>query len=225
MTAKQRAQLERLLPGHKLQHCTLLERQGHSNQSYLLQTDKARYIVRLFMPSEINRSHEYQIQMLAHTQGITAQPIALDTAQGIMISAFIEGVHHATLSAQSLKQLARTLVLLHSLPYEGENTSLEVDTACIQEYPRTPALCHNDLNPQNILWGSAPMLIDWEYAGINDYYFDLAAVTVEFRLNDADMQLFLGAYFQDIHILNQNKLHAFMALYRRVCEQWWSQQP
>lgn len=51
-----------------------------------------------------------------------------------------------------------------------------------QSLPRVPRpkqlmLCHNDLNPKNILLdGGKAWLIDWESAGMNDPLFDLALV-------------------------------------------------
>lgn len=50
----------------------------------------------------------------------------------------------------------------------------------LEPVPRPDALvlCHNDLNPKNILLdGAKAWLIDWESAGMNDPLFDLALVT------------------------------------------------
>ena len=58
------------------------------------------------------------------------------------------------------------------------------------------ALCHNDLVAENILRvpGRGLVLIDWEYAGIGDPYFDLAVVVRHHGLGDALTQRFLAVY-------------------------------
>ncbi len=51
----------------------------------------------------------------------------------------------------------------------------------------TPVLCHNDLLPANLLDDGARLwLIDWEYAGMGDAFFDLGNLSVnnDFELDD-----------------------------------------
>lgn len=214
--------LQTLLPTQQIRTCTPMAAQGYSNQSYLLTTDKERYFLRLFDPSSINRGSEYQIQQLAHSVGIAPKPVAVDIDQGIMLSAFVQGTHTQTLTPPQLAQLAQTLLRLHTLPPEGASTTFQVDTAIIQDFAYEPALCHNDLNPHNILWKHhTPILIDWEYAGINDRYFDLAAVINEFGLKDTEKQRLLHLYCKESDGCNQEKLDAYIRLYRDVCAQWW----
>ena len=44
--------------------------------------------------------------------------------------------------------------------------------------PYTPALCHNDLLPANILDDNERIwIVDWEYAGMGNPLFDLAGVS------------------------------------------------
>jgi len=222
--------LQTLLPAQQIHTCSPIAAQGYSNQSYLLSTDKERYFLRLFDPtpnrpplaSSVNRDNEYQIQELAHDAGIAPRPITLDKQQGIMISAFVQGSHSQTLTPKQLEQLVQALIRLHALPHTGTHTRFWVDTSVIQEFAYEPALCHNDLNPHNILWErNTPILIDWEYASINDRYFDLAAVISEFGLKDTEKQRLLHLYFKESDGCDQKKLDAYMQLYRDVCAQWW----
>ena len=47
----------------------------------------------------------------------------------------------------------------------------------IDAYPKEYVLSHNDLNVKNILWHKNKVIfLDWEYAAVNDCYFDLACV-------------------------------------------------
>lgn len=70
--------------------------------------------------------------------------------------------------------------------------------------------CHNDLVPENILvQGDTKKqiyFIDWEYSGMNDLLFDLAAFLLESKLNDTEKTFFLSAYFQTHHVEQEYNL-------------------
>jgi hypothetical protein len=60
----------------------------------------------------------------------------------------------------------------------------------------TKAPCHNDLNIGNVLFdGSKTWLIDWEAAGIEDPFFDLATVCNQFAFNRRMADIFIKTYF------------------------------
>lgn len=47
-------------------------------------------------------------------------------------------------------------------------------------------VCHNDLNPGNILWdGARVWFVNWEVAGLNHPFYDLAVLAMFLRLEDA----------------------------------------
>ncbi len=54
----------------------------------------------------------------------------------------------------------------------------EVETARGPLLPPYLALCHNDLFAGNLLDGDPIRLIDWEFAGMGDVFFDLATLVV-----------------------------------------------
>jgi thiamine kinase-like enzyme len=60
------------------------------------------------------------------------------------------------------------------------------------------ALCHNDLQPQNlILSGSVVTVVDWEYSALGNPYFDLGGLSVNIDLT-SDGEAFLAEhYFHD----------------------------
>jgi thiamine kinase-like enzyme len=59
--------------------------------------------------------------------------------------------------------------------------------------------CHNDLLPANVLFGDGRVwLLDFEYAGMNDRFFDLANLSVNCGLGDAADERLLEAYFGDV---------------------------
>jgi thiamine kinase-like enzyme len=59
-----------------------------------------------------------------------------------------------------------------------------------------PVPCHNDLLAANFIWdGVRVRVVDWEYAGMGDRYFDLANFAVNNELPDASRRAFLERYF------------------------------
>ncbi|MGY3189332.1 phosphotransferase [Lysinibacillus sp. TE18511] len=58
--------------------------------------------------------------------------------------------------------------------------------------------CHNDLVPENFIKSrdGKIFLIDWEYSGYNNPFWDLAAFILESELTNMEEQLFLELYFQ-----------------------------
>jgi thiamine kinase-like enzyme len=57
-------------------------------------------------------------------------------------------------------------------------------------------LCHNDLLPANFIDdGGRLRLIDWEYAGAGDCFFDLANLAVNLQLKEKQEHTLLTAYF------------------------------
>ncbi|MCK5535670.1 MAG: hypothetical protein KAI79_02525, partial [Bacteroidales bacterium] len=63
--------------------------------------------------------------------------------------------------------------------------------------------------------------IDWEYTGVNDMYFDLACICMEFKLDDEMQDLFMNAYFEN-DAYELEKLEAYKMVYRALCEEWFS---
>lgn len=107
-----------------------------------------------------------------------------------MVLWFLEGVHKSKPDKEDLKHLADTLRKLHNIKVDYTPIELHIETKSdemkkafelIINYPKEYVLCHNDLNPQNIFFQEGVKFIDWEYAGVNDRYFDLASVCIEFE--------------------------------------------
>ena len=59
-----------------------------------------------------------------------------------------------------------------------------------------PKPCHNDLLNANFLDdGENLRIVDWEYAGMGDPFFDLANFSINHELDDSGRSMFLEAYF------------------------------
>ncbi len=209
----------------------LLENQGYCNENYLLHIEEKKYIVRKFIRTDIDRKFEFQVQKLAFEKGISSEPLLLDEENDLLISIYLEGTHKDTLEKNDLHLFAEVLKKLHTSKIDSEPILLETlfrrkskevqDAFTILETFRSEfVLCHNDLNPQNILFSKTIQLIDWEYAGVNDRYFDLASVCVEFDLNTEDEGHFLRSYFSMKYDINYEKLKAYKVIYKALCTQW-----
>ena len=135
-----------------------------------------------------------------------------------MVFSFLEGEHKSNLQLQELKLLVNTLQKLHTIPIDENPIKLQTDTSLIDHYQKEYVLCHNDLNPQNIFFSTDIKLIDFEYAGVNDRYFDLASVCVEFRLDERMQREFLDLYFEGSYSFE--KMKAYKVLYRQLCKEW-----
>lgn len=70
----------------------------------------------------------------------------------------------------------------------------EIESAFLKK-PFKPSLCHNDLLNENFLDDGNIRILDWEYAGMGDSYFDLANFAVHHQFTAVEDRLLLEAYF------------------------------
>jgi thiamine kinase-like enzyme len=71
----------------------------------------------------------------------------------------------------------------------------EVETAFNHD-PYTPTPCHDDLLNLNFLDDHGDVrILDWEYSGMGDIYFDLANFCHHHRFTDEQVRAWLAAYF------------------------------
>jgi thiamine kinase-like enzyme len=79
----------------------------------------------------------------------------------------------------------------------------EAEQALLKD-PYIPTPCHDDLLNLNWLDEDVPgeigevRLLDWEYAGMGDIFFDLANFSHHHRLNDEQVRLLLQEYFGEV---------------------------
>jgi thiamine kinase-like enzyme len=68
--------------------------------------------------------------------------------------------------------------------------------AALKGAEHTPVPCHNDLLAANFIQGEdRTWIVDWEYAGMGDRYFDLANFSVNNDLSPDDQERLLAEYF------------------------------
>ena len=83
---------------------------------------------------------------------------------------------------------------------DGYETALErssaVEAAVSGQAEHAAVACHNDLLSANFLHdGQRVQILDWEYAGMGDRYFDLGNLAVNNELDDEQEGRLLEAYF------------------------------
>lgn len=220
-----------LFESRNIEAYELLENQGYCNENYLIQSEEKKYILRKFIRTDIDRAFEFEVQKLAHERGISAEPLLLDEENALSISTYVEGMHKEKLEKNDLEQFAVVLKKLHAIKIESEPITLEgmLETpskevqealAIISVFESETVLCHNDLNSKNVIFSETIHFIDWEYAGVNDRYFDLASVSVEYALSEEDETHFLSSYFTIKNEINHEKLKAYKVIYKALCMQW-----
>jgi len=199
---------------------------GPTNASYLLEQASEQYVLRMDKPDAVklglNRSNEKQVCTIVAEAGLAPEPLYFDPVAGIYLRRYLPGRSWDISDLDSpgnMERLARLLGTLHRLPPAGavfdplaaarryaaqlgseqSRSILHRSEKLMQQInadSTSPSLCHNDLVCQNILEGERLMLIDWEYAGVGDPFFDLAVVVRHHDLDKKSAHGFLDAYLE-----------------------------
>ena len=85
---------------------------------------------------------------------------------------------------------------------------------------RSPSVpCHNDLLNANFIDdGRRLRIVDWEYAGMGDVFFDLANFSINHGLDRDGREALLEAYFGELRAANERALELmlFMSDFREA---------
>lgn len=196
---------------------------------------------------------EQHIHRLAAQQGITPDLLYLDPQHRWQLSSFINSTTPATDSYSSLAEKVKLLLDIHRLPAVDYRINLVVvityylstlekttsshfkrvnryaqlirqfvhQVSCIKDY----CLCHNDLHPGNFIQSESGLrVIDWEYAGMNHPYFDLAGLVQGDNLDDEHQTTLLMLYQGQVSRQDQVMLQKFNAIYSYCCLLWYGVQ-
>ncbi|XPV69684.1 MAG: choline/ethanolamine kinase family protein [Halarcobacter sp.] len=231
----------------KIKSLKKLKNQGYCNINYKLNTTNKSYLVRVFKKDttvNISREFEYKIQKKAWKKSIASKPLYLDKEKTFMITSFLKGVHKYKLTKSELKKLIKNIKKLHKIKSEVKPYDIKKDfknyALCLKDesskkiikeslkelkkikrYKKTKVTTHHDLNPRNIIfYKNSIKFIDWEYVGVNDCFFDLATICVEFKLNKKMRDLVLKSYFNKIKKEYKNSLDSYMKIYENLCILW-----
>ena len=173
----------------------------------------------------IDRAIEHAASLRAEEIGVGPPVADFVASEGWLVTRFIEGRPiplEEMRSPSTLSRVAGALRTLHSaraIPgrfdahavvdvyrAEAESNGVTVPAAFgganeVSERiragrgPQPLVPCHNDLLNANFLDDGAIRIVDWEYAGMGDRFFDLANFSVNHEFGVEDDQRFLAAYF------------------------------
>jgi thiamine kinase-like enzyme len=101
--------------------------------------------------------------------------------------------------------------------------SREIESAMYGREPLQPRPCHNDLlNGNFINDGTRIRILDWEYAGMGDIFFDLGNFAIQHEFNDEQDEILLKTYFGN-PTDSQRAHQKLMKIMSDLREAMWSQ--
>ncbi len=83
-------------------------------------------------------------------------------------------------------------------------------------------LCHNDVHHLNVIDDGRLWLVDWEYAGIGDPYFDLASVCCYHAFSDDSRRALLRAYLGQDETGALERLHRMCWVFNYIRDLWFA---
>ncbi|MBQ4832134.1 phosphotransferase [Pseudoalteromonas sp. MMG010] len=216
---------------------------GLSNDNYLLNCTDKQYLLKCY------KEHWPYVALSAQQQlsesHICSAPIWFDEINKWAVFDYITG--HETTKHTVSNELLEKLVSLHLYPVKtqvldiAQALSAYDKSAVYQQYksqlkqalykvsvmPTDIAFCHNDLVKENIIDNeNGTYFIDFEYAQSNDVYFDLAALSVSFNLNNEAQEQLLTRYFKSIEnrfYCSIEKLKYFQLFYLILSIAWYEE--
>ena len=92
--------------------------------------------------------------------------------------------------------------------------------AVMKRDPVPDVACHNDLLSENFIIDADGKMwvIDWEYGGMTDPYFDLGDFVMEHPFSREEQRLIIASYCGEMN----ERFFARMMLYRMVSGIWWA---
>jgi thiamine kinase len=83
-------------------------------------------------------------------------------------------------------------------------------------------LCHNDVHHLNIIDAGRLWLVDWEYAGVGDAYFDLASVCCYHALSDDLRRSLLRSYWGYYSTESFDRLQRMCWVFKYIRDLWFA---
>ncbi|MGH7764399.1 MAG: phosphotransferase [Candidatus Dormibacteraceae bacterium] len=196
----------------------------------------------------IDRATEHAASLRAYEVGVGPEVVAFVPSQGWLVARFIEGgpiTPAGMREPATLGRVTRALHRFHSAPaipgrfdshrvvddYRAKAESFGVTIPAewrtaheISERIRKArgaqqlVPCHNDLLNANFLDDGEIRIVDWEYAGMGDRFFDLANFSVNHEFSVDDDRRLLAEYFgaeSDQHLASL-RLMRFMSDFREA---------
>ncbi len=192
----------------------------------------------------IDRQAEFACSSIAYNVGIGAEPIAYLERHNAILTRFLEQAETLTAqqAKTQLEAVVQALKTIHGAPafpksfsaFETtrqyhqlaleKNVVFPTDTRYLLEHltqieqildsHAMITSCHNDLLPANLLLTNQLWIVDWEYAGNGNLFFDLGNLAANLELTDSELETLTKLYFGKTNA----KLHAQIQLMRLVSD-------
>jgi thiamine kinase-like enzyme len=176
----------------------------------------------------IDRGFEAQANRLAAGIGVAPEVLDESQTQGYMVTRFLVGrpvLPEELASEPMLGEVAKTLRRVHDAgsidwqfnpfnvvrdyhatalsngvvePFDFALAHSVVDRIESIRGFRPVAFCHNDLLNENFLFDDRLRILDWEYAGMGDPFFDLANFSINHALSPFADENLLTHYFGEL---------------------------
>ncbi len=173
----------------------------------------------------IDRQAEHQASLRAAEVGVGPEVAGFFEDEGWLVTRFIDGrpiSPEAMRKPQTIRRVATALRRFHDaapIPgrfdahavvelyhHEALEQGIEIPDAYGAAHamssrirhargPQPQVPCHNDLLNANFLDDGEIRIVDWEYAGMGDRFFDLANFSVNHEFGADEDQVLLTAYF------------------------------
>ena len=178
---------------------------GMSHLTYVIEIDQTLYTFRIIGTDGnlfVNRTFEYENMEIIKPLEINNETVYFDIESGEKAAKFVEGtvlstvdyhpyledvaqtlkkLHHCDLSPASDYGLLERLDLYETYTENRSDLYLDlkkkwVDIYLNERLHMPKVFCHNDAQRSNIVIGTDQVyLLDWEYAGLNEFYYDIAS--------------------------------------------------
>src|SRR5215207_226640 len=195
---------------------------GITNRNFRVNFGGTDYVVRL--PGKrtailgIDRTAECIANKAAAKLGMAPGVAAMFEEPSCLVTLFVDGREMAADELRKPELLAEVARDLRKFHDSGTDLPTDFDSFRVVEdqptHERVPA--HNDLLTANFLLdGDRIQLIDWEYAGMGDRWFDLGNFAANDELSDDQETELLEAYFGEAP---DDRAHATLNLFRFVSD-------
>lgn len=218
---------------------------GMSHLTYHIRVNNKDYTFRVIGKDGnlfVDRKTEYKNIQIIDNLGINNKTIYFDTDSGEKAAIYVEGtplseldykpylvevsdilkkLHYSGLEPASDYGLIERLDLYESYTNIKSDLYLDLKAKWINKYlterkAKPKVFCHNDAQRSNIVIGVDQVyLLDWEYAGYNEFYYDIASFgNIDFN----DALLLLDVYLERKATKEEQDIVKFYRMFQAL--QW-----
>jgi thiamine kinase-like enzyme len=108
----------------------------------------------------------------------------------------IPGVFNVFQIVAEYSEIIRRYHVKYPPDYDWMIERVRAAEKALRKYPGVLSPCHNDLLNANFLTNGNIYILDWEYAGMGDIFFDLANFSAHHNLTDEQDNWLLKCYFE-----------------------------